>query len=77
MPTLNITDCRECPKSTESKIYTADSWDNVQGVYRTLKKSNPAKFDPYEAAGGNKYSGNYEPFDKHKIMPKWCPLEKK
>lgn len=30
---LKLETCEECPKHKTSKVYTADSWDDVRKVY--------------------------------------------
>lgn len=76
MPTIEIKDCRECPKSKETRIYTSDSWELVMGVFCTLKPKGKESTDEYNRTE-NARCGMYETFDKHTIMPKWCPLDKK
>ncbi len=61
---LKITDCRQCPFSKEKRIYTGDSFENVMDVFCTKTDRS------------NNKCGGYETFDKHQILPDWCPLIK-
>lgn len=62
MKALTIVDCRKCPHMREERVYTADSFENVFDVFCTKTKRK------------NKKCGQWETFDKHAILPKWCPL---
>lgn len=57
---MKIKDCTECPFWETSKVYTADSWENVQKW--TCKKKKKV------------IAGYLETFDKNPKIPDWCPI---
>lgn len=61
MPTiaLEIKDCTTCPHFKAERVYTPDSWDDVQKL--TCTKADKV------------ISGYHEWRDKLKV-PEWCPL---
>ena len=54
---LNISNCSECPHFDSEKVYTADSFENVQKWICTKYKKKIAFV---------------ETFDKEPEIPSWC-----
>lgn len=63
MPTikLKIKDCRECPKFHSEKVYTADSWEDVEKW--VCKAKHNKIITRYHEGNG-----------KAPDVPEWCPL---
>ncbi len=58
--------CTECKHCYDEKVYTADSWDDVNKlICRETKRKK------------NEISSYHERGDPPPQIPKWCPLRKK
>lgn len=60
---LKINTCIECPFCKRSKVYTGDSFEDVE-QWVCQKK-------------GKKIVGYLETFDKLPKIPEWCPIKVK
>jgi hypothetical protein len=58
---LPIESCLDCPKLKTEKVYTADSWENVESWFCKEAEKFVAKYHEWP--------------DKKPDVPPWCPLK--
>lgn len=72
---IEINNCCDCQNHYVQRIYTADSWEHIEGVYCSKVSDGSAGF----GANGKHKLVVWDDWDCRSCanIPDWCPLLKK